>query len=157
MTAPITRRAALGRLVGVGVGLIAAAPVRAQTARPLLVYKDPNCGCCHQWVGHMKANGFAPTVKDTADVNTVKRAHNVAQPLWSCHTAIVGNYVIEGHVPASDVKRLLTEQPKGIVGLTIPGMPASAPGMDVKPFQPFTVLSFDVQGRTKVWAEHRQG
>src|SRR4029079_17251063 len=125
MTRSITRRMALGRLIGVGAGVIAAARVRAQAPRPLLVYKDPNCGCCTQWVAHMKANGFAPTVKDNVDVNTVKRAHNVAQPLWSCHTAIVGNYVIEGHVPAADVKRLLTERPKGIVGLTIPGMPAS--------------------------------
>src|SRR6476646_7560119 len=152
MAIPISRRVAVGRLVGVVGAALVGARVRAQAPRPLFVYEDPNCGCCKQWVAHMQANGFAPTVKDSADVNTVKRAHNVPQPVWSGHTAIVGNYVVEGHVPAADEKRLLTEQPKGIVGLAVPGMPASAPGMDVKPFQPYTVLSFDPQGHTKVWA-----
>src|SRR4051812_46387811 len=114
MATPISRRVAVGRLIGVvGAALVpGGARVRAQAPRPLLVYKDPNCGCCKQWVAHMQANGFAPTVKDSADVNTVKRAHNVPQAVWSCHTAIVENYVVEGHVPAADVKRLLTERPK---------------------------------------------
>ncbi len=102
----------------------------------------------------MNANGFVATVKDMADVNTVKRAHDVAQPLWSCHTALVGGYVIEGHVPASDVKKLLAQKPQGIIGLTIPGMPASAPGMDMKPFKPYTVLSFNKTGQTTVFAKH---
>ena len=102
----------------------------------------------------MKANAFTPSVTNTPDPNVIKRARGIPEPLWSCHTAIVGAYVIEGHVPAPDVKKLLALQPKGIVGLTIPGMPASAPGMDMKPFQPFTVLTFDAQGRTTVFAAH---
>ena len=129
----------------------------AQAKVPITVYKTPTCTCCHQWVEHMKASGFAATVKDMPDVNPIKRERSIAQALWSCHTAIVGNYVIEGHVPAVDVKKLLATAPKGILGLTIPGMPASAPGMDLKPFRPYTVLAFDAQGKTTVFAQHDKG
>ena len=126
----------------------------AQAKVPVAVYKDPNCGCCHLWVQHMAANGFATTVTDTADMNPIKVRYKVAKNLESCHTAVVGGYVIEGHVPASDVKALLAKKPTGLVGLTIPGMPQSAPGMDMKPFQPFTVLTFDAKGTTTVFAKH---
>ena len=126
----------------------------AQAGVPMAVYKDPSCGCCEAWVAHMKANGFSPTVTNTADTNAIKRKHGIAEPLWSCHTAVLGAYVVEGHVPAADVKKLLAQRPKGVVGLTIPGMPASAPGMDTKPFQPYKVLAFDAQGRTTVFADH---
>ena len=88
-------------------------------------------------------------------MSRIKKQQGVADALASCHTALIGGYVIEGHVPAADVTRLLTEKPKTIKGLTIPGMPASAPGMDGKPFKPYTVLSFDAQGKTAVFAEHR--
>jgi hypothetical protein len=138
------------------LGVWSVAPARAQST-PLTVYKDPDCGCCEKWVAHMKANGFAPTVTNTRDVSNIKRQHGVPDALASCHTARVGGYIVEGHVPAADVKRLLTQQPKGVVGLTIPGMPSSAPGMDMTPFKPYTVLSFDAQGKTTVFAEHRQG
>lgn len=155
MSHALSRRSALGRLLTVFTASLAwSTRAHAQTKIPIVVYKDPNCGCCHLWVGHMNANGFAADVKDMTDVNSVKRAHDVAQPLWSCHTALVGSYVIEGHVPAADVKKLLTQKPKGIIGLTIPGMPASAPGMDMKPFKPYTVLAFDKTGQTTVFAKH---
>ncbi|HET9371307.1 MAG TPA: DUF411 domain-containing protein [Vicinamibacterales bacterium] len=143
-------------------GLAAAAltalprPSSAQTAKSaghLEVHKDPQCGCCSLWVDHMKANGFTAAVRD-GDVAPIKAKHKITPALSSCHTTLIGGYVIEGHVPASDVKRLLAEKPKGIVGLTIPGMPQSAPGMDMKPFQPYTVLSFDAQGKTAVYAKH---
>src|SRR5689334_22323456 len=103
MTATLTRRAAVGRVVAALGAVVFAARPSAQAKRSIVVYKDPSCGCCHQWVKHMQANGFTATVKDVADVNTVKRAHSIAEPLWSCHTAVVGNYVVEGHVPAPDV------------------------------------------------------
>jgi hypothetical protein len=158
MYSRISRRAALASLTSVALAPLVIARTAAQTqAKPsVVVYKDPNCGCCHNWVEHMKANGFVVTTKDSADVNSVKRAHSVAQPLWSCHTALIGSYVIEGHVPAADVKRFLAQPPKGVIGLAIPGMPASAPGMDVKPFQPYTVLAFDANGKTTAFAEHKQ-
>lgn len=156
MSYPISRRRLLTQFAAAAAAAAGwRRAARAQAAKiPIVVYKDPNCGCCHLWIGHMNANGFAATVKDMADVNSVKHAHDVAQPLWSCHTALVGSYVIEGHVPAADVKKLLAQKPKGIIGLTIPGMPASAPGMDMKPFKPYTVLAFDKTGQTTVFAKH---
>src|SRR4051794_25861580 len=156
MSQALSRRALLTHLAAFA-GAAAALRVRveAQAKTPITVYKDPNCGCCHQWVEHVQANGFAATVKDTPDVNAVKRAHHVPDALWSCHTALVGAYVIEGHVPASDIRKLLTDRPAKIAGLSIPGMPASAPGMDMKPFQPYTVLAFDARGKTSTFAAHK--
>jgi hypothetical protein len=153
----ISRRDAIRLFsLSAALGVWSAATTYAQST-PLVVYKDPDCGCCEKWVAHMKANGFAPTVTNTRDVASIKRQHHVPDALASCHTALVGGYVIEGHVPAADVKRLLAQKSKGVVGLTIPGMPSSAPGMDMTPFKPYTVLSFDAQGKTTVFAEHRQG
>jgi hypothetical protein len=144
------------RLSAIAAGAAAwQARTHAQTRIPLVVYKDPSCGCCEAWIAHMKANGFTPAVTSTRDMDTVKRAHRVPESLASCHTALVGEYVIEGHVPAGDVKKLLTQKPKEILGLTIPGMPQSAPGMDTKPFQPFTVLTFNAKGQTTVFATHK--
>jgi hypothetical protein len=105
----------------------------------------------------MNASGFAASVTDLADMNPIKAQHGIPPQLQSCHTTLVGGYVIEGHVPASDVRKLLADKPKGIVGLTIPGMPASAPGMDQTPFQPYDVLTFDVRGNTTVYARHTKG
>lgn len=144
-------------IVTLGAGLAGAAgagSLAAQTKPALTVYKDPNCGCCAKWIDHMKANGFTATVRDTSDMNAIKAKHHVGDDLRSCHTTLVGDYVIEGHVPASDVRRLLAQKPKGIVGLTIPGMPASAPGMDMTPFKPYDVLTFDTTGKTAVFAKH---
>jgi hypothetical protein len=102
----------------------------------------------------MEANGFTASVTDTDNMPAIKQRYHVDAKLQSCHTTIVAGYVVEGHVPASDVRRLLKEKPK-VVGLTIPGMPQSAPGMDGKPFQPYEVLSFDASGKTAVFAKHQ--
>ena len=151
----LTRRGLLTRLAAAAVpALVWRARVRAQAKVSIAVYKDPSCGCCEAWVTHMNANGFAATVTNTTDTNSIKRKRGIAEALWSCHTAIVGAYIVEGHVPAADVKKLLAVKPKSVVGLTIPGMPASAPGMDTKPFVPYKVLSFDAQGKTSVFANH---
>jgi hypothetical protein len=155
MTQPLSRRLALKTLAAVAAAPFSFARLSAQAKPSIVVHKDPNCGCCRNWVEHMKASGFSVTVKDTSDPNSVKRAHGVPESLWSCHTGLVGGLVIEGHVPAADVKRLLLQPAKGVVGLSVPGMPASAPGMDVKPFQPYTVLAFDASGRSHVFAEHK--
>ncbi len=156
MSRQVSRREIVGLLLGAAAtAAVWPRVVAGQAPTALSVYKDPSCGCCEAWVAHMKANGFAATVSNTSDVTSIKKQHGVTEALASCHTALVGGYVIEGHVPAADVKRLLAEKPKTIRGLTIPGMPASAPGMDMKPFRPYTVLSFDAQGKTTVYAEHR--
>jgi hypothetical protein len=148
----ITRRQVLARL-GTLAAAIGAGRVLAQTRTPITVYKDANCGCCAKWVEHMDASGFRCAVfnSNMVDVHT---KYKIPAELQSCHTAIIGNYVIEGHVPAADVKKFLAQKPAGLRGLTIPGMPQSAPGMDVVPFQPYTVLSFTAAGKTAVFAQH---
>jgi len=126
------------------------APVKTQVA----VYKSPTCGCCGKWVEYMNANGFAATATNMDDVAPIKAKHGVPARLHSCHTSLVGGYVIEGHVPAEDIRRLLREKP-AIVGLAAPGMPAGSPGMDVPNSPAYDVLAFDKAGTTKVFATHQ--
>lgn len=114
------------------LGYVAAAallPSQAWADWPLVtVHKDPNCGCCSGWVAHLELNGFRVQVVETAELNRVKTRLGVPFDLAACHTAEVQNYLLEGHVPASAVQRLLTEQPKAL-GLAVPGMPNGSPGM----------------------------
>ena len=112
-----------------GLALGAALPAWAQgAATPLEVWKDASCGCCGDWIDHMHANGFKATVHDTGN-NAVRARLGLAARYGSCHTALVGGYVVEGHVPAADVRRLLREKPAAL-GLAVPGMPIGSPGMD---------------------------
>ena len=124
----------------------------AKTA--VTVYKSPTCGCCGKWVEHMQANGFVATTTNMPDVAPIKTKHGVPARLSSCHTSLVGGYVIEGHVPAEDIRRLLREKP-AIVGLAAPGMPAGSPGMDMPNSPAYDVLAFDKAGNTKVFATHK--
>ncbi len=129
----------------------------ASSAKPhLTVYKDPNCGCCGEWVKYMQAKGYRATVMNLGPdkLGPLKQQYHIGPNLQSCHTTLVDGFVVEGHVPEGDIVRLLKERPKDVVGLTVPGMPASAPGMDVTPFQPYTVLTFNKAGQTTVWARH---
>lgn len=104
------------------------APLHAATRPEVEVWKAPTCGCCKDWVTHLEANGFSVKVFDTG--NTAMRARlGIPERLGSCHTARVGGYAIEGHVPAQDIHRLLAQRPKAI-GLAVPGMPIGSPGMD---------------------------
>ena len=119
----------------------------------VVVYKSPTCGCCTAWVDHMRENGFRLVVRDTADVTPIKVAHGVAEGLASCHTALVDGYVLEGHVPATDVQRLLRERPT-VAGLAVPGMPAGSRGMEGPIKQPYDVVMFDRSGRRSVVASH---
>ena len=121
----------------------------------VIVYKSPTCGCCKSWVDHMKENGFKVEVHDQYNVNPIKEKLGVARNLQSCHTAKVGGYVIEGHVPASDIKRLLKEKPK-VTGLAAPGMPMGSPGMEGPRKDPYDVLTFQRNGKTTVFASHNQ-
>lgn len=125
----------------------------AAGATEVEVYKSPSCGCCKNWAEHMRANGFSVKTHEVTDVTPYKIKSGVPPTLASCHTAVVDGYVIEGHVPAQDIKRLLKEHPR-VQGLAAPGMPASAPGMDQGSRQPYDVLSFDKDGKVSVFARH---
>jgi hypothetical protein len=123
------------------------------TDRQLRVYKSPSCGCCGTWVKYMESNGFTVAVTNMDDVSPIKVQNGVPSRLTSCHTTLVGGYVIEGHVPVADIRRLLKERPK-IAGLAAPGMPQGSPGMDVPNSPPFEILAFDKSGRTTVFSTY---
>lgn len=114
------------------------------------VYKSPYCGCCTKWVDHMQENGFTVEVKEMVDVSPVRQRHGIDTHLASCHTSTVAGYALEGHVPADVVKKLLKEKPQ-VAGLAVPGMPQSAPGMDIGN-DPYDVLAFRPDGGTYVFA-----
>lgn len=118
----------------------------------LVVYKKSTCACCNDWVDYMRDNGFRVVAHNVSDRDAVRRRHNIALPLHSCHTTEVGGYYVEGHVPADLVRRLLTERPR-IAGLAVPGMPVGSPGMEVGPPEPYDILAVDSAGRTTVFAK----
>ena len=122
-------------------------------ATEVTVYKSPTCGCCNAWIKHMEANGFTVRSHNTNDVAQYKVRYGIKPELASCHTALVDGYVIEGHVPAGDIKRLLRERP-AVTGLAVPGMPAGSPGMEGPRKDPYRVLSFDSKGQIRVFASH---
>jgi hypothetical protein len=118
------------------------------------VYKSPTCGCCTDWVDHLKENGFDVEVTETNNLNPIKIDAGIPPSMASCHTGFVGDYVIEGHVPANDIRRLISEAPKA-KGLAVPGMPAGSPGMEMGDRKDrYQVLMFNESGQTKVFAEH---
>lgn len=161
MSAPLSRRAWLGR-VAAGTALLATgrralgAELLAAPGPRLTVYKDPNCGCCEEWIGHMAKAGFRPAVQDVSDLAAIKQRMGVPSKLYSCHTAVVDGYLVEGHVPAADVQRLLRERPKA-KGLAVPGMPIGSPGMEQGPpsgYQRYESVLFLADGTTRRWATH---
>lgn len=118
------------------------------------VYKSPSCGCCGDWVDHLKENGFEVDVTNTNDMNQIKRDAGLTPQLSSCHTAFIGDYVIEGHVPATDIQRLMETTPQAH-GLTVPGMPIGSPGMEMGDRQDaYQVLLFNEAGQTRVFTEY---
>jgi hypothetical protein len=126
-----------------------------QAAGPTItVYKTPTCGCCGQWVQHLKAAGFTVVVNDVPNTDSYARQYGVPEALRSCHTAVVDGYTIEGHVPAADIQRLLKEKPKA-KGLAVPGMPMGSPGMDAGGRRDkYSVLLFQADGKTTVYKEY---
>ena len=156
MTTPFSRRALL--IAGVSAAAATATAACAQTARPspeLAVYKSPTCGCCGAWVEHMTGAGFQARITEVADPGSVRRAQGVPESLASCHTAVIGAYVLEGHVPAEDVRRLLAERPDAL-GLAVPAMPLGSPGMETpdgrrEAYETLLVLK---DGGTRVFARH---
>jgi hypothetical protein len=122
--------------------------------KEMTVYRSPTCGCCEKWVAHMQKHGFTINEIQSEDMNEIKQKLGIQAPLQSCHTAVIGDYVIEGHVPAADVKKLLKTKPKA-AGLAAPGMPASSPGMEMGNIKPnFSVLLFDKQGHANQFSEY---
>ena len=141
--------AALGLAATVAgvAGLALAAP---SPGPEVVVYKSPTCGCCKQWVEHVQAAGFRVTVHDTSSLAGVMERYRVPRKLTACHTAIVDGYVVEGHVPADVIQRLLKERPE-IAGVAVPGMPAGSPGMDTDMPARYYILTFDKNGTTSVF------
>lgn len=135
------------------LSLLAPAVWAAPPLPTVTVYKSPSCGCCGKWVDHMKASGFSVVTHDTEDVAVHKARLGVPPAMGSCHTAEVGGYLVEGHVPADDVKRMLSEKPRAR-GLVSPGMPASAPGMDDPRRIPYDILLVGKDGGTTTYARH---
>lgn len=120
----------------------------------IVVYKSPTCGCCTGWVEYLEKNGFKVQTHNTNQLNEVKAKLGLTDGrLMSCHTAVVDGFVVEGHVPVDDIKRLLSERPN-IVGITAPGMPQLSPGMHSEIPKGYDVLSFDADGRTEVYSSY---
>jgi hypothetical protein len=157
----MSRRSFVGHAAGVGLALAggkslwAAIGGRGQVNPTMVIYMSPTCGCCAKWVDHVKAAGFKTEVHQEEEMDAVKDNLGVPRDMRSCHTAQVDRYLIEGHVPAEDVKQLLDRQPRA-AGLAAPGMPASSPGMAVpgEPHEPYDVLLFRRDGSSEVFAHH---
>lgn len=115
----------------------------------VIVYKTPNCGCCSEWAAYMAENGFSVTTKTTTNLAAIKAQYGVPGNLHSCHTALVGGYVVEGHVPVEMVKKLLAEQPQA-KGIAVPGMPVGSPGMG-ESGDPYKIFLFDKKGHASVY------
>jgi hypothetical protein len=136
------------------VAAVAQKPAGPQAAAGVMtVYKSPTCGCCKLWIDHMTAAGFQVRTVDMEDITEVKQASGVPMRLRTCHTALIDGYVVEGHVPADLVKKMLAEKPK-VAGIAVPGMPLGSPGMEQgSQKDPYDVLLFDKSGKTTVYAK----
>jgi len=155
------RRRFLRSLALGATGAAALAPVAAalaQAPRPLAidVYKSPLCGCCEDWVKHLRASGFTVTVHDVDDTGVYRAKFGMPDRFGSCHTGNIAGYAIEGHVPAGDIRKLLALRPKA-VGLAVPGMPVGSPGMEQGPRKdPFEVLLVKADGAASVFASYNK-
>jgi hypothetical protein len=130
---------------------------KADKAIDIVVYRSPSCGCCEKWLAHLQQNNF--TVKDivTPDVQAIKTKYGVSAEMASCHTAIVNGYVVEGHVPANDIKSLLKTKPD-IVGIAVPGMPSGTPGMEMGgKKEPYKVIGFDKNNHSQIFNSYNGG
>ncbi len=138
------------------VATVLSATETDQILPEIVVYKSATCTCCHKWITHLENAGFIVQAHNREDMNSVKSSLGVIPGLASCHTALIDGYLIEGHVPANDIKRLLAEKPKNIVGLTAPGMPRFSPGMQAEglPAKGYDVLTFDENGNTQVFSQY---
>jgi hypothetical protein len=151
----LSRRGFLAGMAGFGIVGMRGRLAGAIPAPPITIYKSRSCGCCAKWVDHIKAAGFDARVHDEESMDRLKDELGVPQQVRSCHTALVGGFLIEGHVPAADIRSLLARRPKA-AGLAVPGMPGGTPGM-AEPgsrIADFDVLAFQTDGSTEVFARH---
>ena len=137
-------------LLVVAAGLVVG--LQSEAGAKVVVYKTPTCGCCSKWVSHLREAGFEVEANDLTDLSSIKNHYGVRRAFSSCHTAIVEGYVVEGHVPAEHVQRLLEERPD-VAGIAVPGMPIGSPGMEGPNPETYEVLSFDKAGNTAVFAQ----
>jgi hypothetical protein len=146
----------VGGLAVAATPFVALGPARARPA--MRVHRDPSCGCCEAWVAHVRKAGFDARIEVTDDIDAVKSRLGVPAALASCHTAEIDGYLLEGHVPAEIVTRLLAERP-AIRGLAVPGMPIGSPGMETPGMapEPFRVIAFAGDGRMSVFADFPRG
>lgn len=142
-------------VIVIGLFPMAALSETGETAEleSITVYKSPTCGCCSKWVRHLQDNGFEVEAINRSDMSDVKSEAGVPRQLASCHTAVIGGYVIEGHVPATDIKRLLEERPD-VAGLTVPGMPMGSPGMEGHRQDKYEVLTFTRSGDATTFSRY---
>lgn len=156
-TDPVSRRSVSGLIFGLAGAVAFAQPLGALAASPkdrITVWKTPNCGCCNEWVSHLRSNGFEVVTHDVKDTAPVRQKLGLAEKFGSCHTGLLGNYVLEGHVPAKEMRRLLREKPNAL-GLAVPGMPAGSPGMEMGNVQDaFEVLLVLNDGTTRVYQSY---
>ena len=151
-----TRRSFLQVAAASATGLLALPSLLEATAAdlPITVYKTPTCGCCKAWIQHIAKSGFKPTTHDLNDLSETKDMLGVPDALRSCHTAVIGRYVIEGHVPADLIRKLVAQKPANVLGLAVPGMPAGSPGMEVPGRKdPYDVFAFTRDGKRTVYAK----
>jgi hypothetical protein len=142
-------------LVLVSVGAAAQRAASPAAGPTVEVFKSATCGCCNGWVEHLRSNGFTVRTTNTETLDALKTKHQIPAQVRSCHTGLVGGYVVEGHVPAADIHRLLKERP-AVAGIGVPGMPIGSPGMEVAGVKPqaYDVVAFTKEGTTRVFASH---
>jgi hypothetical protein len=141
------------RLIG---SLLVALPLLATAAAPVVeVYKSPTCGCCEEWIKHLRANGFTVQAHDVPDTAKYRAKFGMPDQLGSCHSATVQGYALEGHVPAPDIKRLLATRPKA-KGLAVPGMPSGSPGMDAPRHDAYDVVLVQESGKATVYKHYAE-
>ncbi len=145
-------KAVTGLVLLVGVVLLGVSRIEAAD---IVVYKSPTCGCCNSWIDHLKENGFTVEAHDSDVMGLVKTELGVPRDLRSCHTARVGNYIVEGHVPADLIAKMLKEEP-AISGLAVPGMPMGSPGMEGHRNDPYDIISFAKDGKREIFGSRNQ-
>ena len=153
---PFTRRSFLRVSASSAAALVLPPSIAEAIAaeQPIVVYKTPTCGCCKLWVDHLRKNGFDPKSRDLPDLTATKDTLRVPNALRSCHTAVIGRYVFEGHIPADLIKKFIAEQSTTFIGLAVSGMPAGSPGMEASGRkEPYDVYAFAHEGKPVVYAK----
>lgn len=139
------------------VPLVFLSSLVSATSNSVEVWKSPSCGCCTKWVSHLEDNGFKVISHNVDNISTIKDNFNIPKNLRSCHTAKIGNFIIEGHVPASDINEILKATDSNISILSVPGMPVGSPGMIMgSKFQPYPVVSVNDNGKMEIFSYHQK-